>query len=211
MPAAFLYFAGEGRLNLYFKFPLYCLLGLLVETSYCLGQRPSGCGSIETQGAACSPTTPSEQTSVEPLIRQASENALSIAKNWHVGSSNSRPEQIESLVSTQNPSRAEGFHWGRALLELFTFLSIEQAYVVHDDYRWVTSENGVPFNHYWRDYKQSLHTWANSGWDDGDADKTSNWDVFTKKDVYCGYQSSNRTSIPVPSNPFLKTAKSEPR
>jgi hypothetical protein len=40
--------------------------------------------------------------------------------------------------------------------------------VVHDDYRFVTVENGVPLNHYWRDYKQSLSTWAHSGWDDGD-------------------------------------------
>ena len=48
------------------------------------------------------------------------------------------------------------------------FLSIEQAYVVHDDYRWVTVWNGIPFNHYWRDYKQSLNTWIHSGWNDGD-------------------------------------------
>ncbi len=62
----------------------------------------------------------------------------------------------------------ENFHWGRALFESFTFLAIEQAYVVHDDYHWVTVENGIPLNHYWRDYKASLSTWAHSGWDDGD-------------------------------------------
>jgi hypothetical protein len=62
----------------------------------------------------------------------------------------------------------EGFRWKRALFESFIFLSIEQAYVVHDDFRWVVVENGVPFNHYWRDYKQSLTTWIHSGWDDGD-------------------------------------------
>lgn len=62
----------------------------------------------------------------------------------------------------------EGFHWGRALAESFTFLGIEQAYVVHTDYRWVIVENGIPFNHYWRDYKQSLTAWAHSGWSDGD-------------------------------------------
>lgn len=66
------------------------------------------------------------------------------------------------------PKQKQGFHWGRALLESFLFLSIEQAYVVHDDYRWVVVENGVPFNHYWRDYKQSLSTWLHSGWNDGD-------------------------------------------
>ena len=62
----------------------------------------------------------------------------------------------------------QGFHWRRALTESFTFLLIEQAYVVHTDFYWVVSENGVPFNHYWRDYKQSLSQWVHSGWNDGD-------------------------------------------
>jgi len=70
------------------------------------------------------------------------------------------------LVLTR--SRKPGFRWKRALFESFTFLSIEQAYVVKDDFRWVVIENGVPFNHYWSDYKQSLSTWVHSGWDDGD-------------------------------------------
>jgi hypothetical protein len=73
----------------------------------------------------------------------------------------------ENFVGSTRPAH-EHFHWGRALLESFIFLSIEQAYVVHDDYRWVVVENGVPLNHYWRDYKQSLSTWIHSGWDDGD-------------------------------------------
>ena len=60
---------------------------------------------------------------------------------------------------TPPPKQKQGFHWGRALLESFIFLSIEQAYVVHDDYRWVVVENGVPFNHYWRDYKQASDRW----------------------------------------------------
>ena len=39
--------------------------------------------------------------------------------------------------SEGNPRDAErqGFHWGRALTESFTFLVIEQAYVVHTEYR----------------------------------------------------------------------------
>src|SRR5207249_3119285 len=61
-----------------------------------------------------------------------------------------------------------GFRWKRALFESFTFFSIEQAYLVQREYHWVTIENGVPFNHYWSDYKHSLSTWAHSGWDDGD-------------------------------------------
>ncbi|MFZ1006122.1 MAG: hypothetical protein WAN65_04765 [Candidatus Sulfotelmatobacter sp.] len=39
---------------------------------------------------------------------------------------------------------------------------------MHTDFRWVVTENGIPFNHYWRDYKQSLSQWKYSGWDDGD-------------------------------------------
>lgn len=84
--------------------------------------------------------------------------------------SNKDPDSADSsaFLSTPRRPRPEEFHWGRALLESFMFLSIEQAYVVKDDYRWVVVENGVPFNHYWRDYKDSLSTWVHSGWDDGD-------------------------------------------
>lgn len=63
---------------------------------------------------------------------------------------------------------APHFHWKSALLESFAFLAINHAYLAHTDYRYITSDGGVPFNHFWRDYKISLSTWANSGWDDGD-------------------------------------------
>ena len=74
----------------------------------------------------------------------------------------------QSFSAMPHPVSREHFHWGRALFESFAFLSIEQAYVVKDDYRWVVVEKGVPFNHYWRDYRDSLSTWMHSGWDDGD-------------------------------------------
>ena len=77
-------------------------------------------------------------------------------------------EASNAFVSPTPKNTREHFHWGRALFESFAYFSIAQAYVVHDDYRWVTTEYGVPFNHYWRDYKQSLNTWIHSGWDDGD-------------------------------------------
>lgn len=57
------------------------------------------------------------------------------------------------------------------MFESFELLAIEQAYVVADDWKWVggkDSENGIPFNHYWRDYKQSLASWVHSGWNDSD-------------------------------------------
>jgi hypothetical protein len=77
------------------------------------------------------------------------------------------------LVDPNNPSSAsegtqEHFHWGKALKESATFLVIEQAWVVHTDFRWVVSENGIPFNHYWRDYKQSLDRWWRAGWSAGE-------------------------------------------
>jgi hypothetical protein len=62
----------------------------------------------------------------------------------------------------------EHFHWGRALQESFTFLAIEQAWVVHTDFPWVVSERGIPLNHYWRDYKQSLDRWWEVGWSAGE-------------------------------------------
>jgi hypothetical protein len=69
---------------------------------------------------------------------------------------------------TPRDAERQSFHWGRALTESFTFLVIEQAYVVHTDFRWVVSQNGIPFNHYWRDYRQSLSSFAHSCWNDGD-------------------------------------------
>ena len=83
------------------------------------------------------------------------------------GTTNSIPSSREAAIAPM-PSQTEGFHWRRALTESFTFLVIEHAYVVHTDFNWVVSENGVPFNHFWRDYKQSLSEWVHSGWNDGD-------------------------------------------
>jgi hypothetical protein len=74
----------------------------------------------------------------------------------------------DAVPGSSEERHQQGFHWGQAFSESLTFLLIEQAYVVHTDFRWVVSENGIPFNHYWRDYKQSLSEWTRSGWDDGD-------------------------------------------
>ena len=48
------------------------------------------------------------------------------------------------------------------------FLVIEQAWVVHTDFNWVVIENGIPFNHYWRDYTQSMSSWWRAGWSAGE-------------------------------------------
>jgi hypothetical protein len=52
----------------------------------------------------------------------------------------------DATGGTSAESGQQHFHWARALTESFTFLVIEQAYVVHTDFRWVVSENGIPFN-----------------------------------------------------------------
>jgi len=139
-----------------------------------LAQSLRRCGSIaeileESVVEDCGLTSPAVS---EPI--GLSESILSSAVNSSASSIDTRllPADRRFAISAGllNPGsvRKQGFHWRRALLESFTFLAIEQAYVVKDDYRWVTAENGVPFNHYWRDYKQSLSTWIHSGWDDGD-------------------------------------------
>src|SRR5208283_1273089 len=91
------------------------------------------------------------------------------SNDWRVDAQTSQAAGADGEASeTRSLPEPQGFHWGRALSESLTFLLIEQAYVVHTDFRWVVSENGKPFNHYWRDYKQSLSQWIHSGWDDGD-------------------------------------------
>ncbi|HXW56510.1 MAG TPA: hypothetical protein VEJ67_12230 [Candidatus Cybelea sp.] len=71
-------------------------------------------------------------------------------------------------TTTPASSESRGIHWRRALRESFTFLLIEQAYVIHTDFNWVVSENGIPFNHYARDYGQSLTSWWRAGWSAGE-------------------------------------------
>ncbi len=103
--------------------------------------------------------------------------------NWDVASTSSASALDETIPSApmSQPSisltgadrespkgEPEHFHWGRALKESLTFLAIEQAWVVHTDFPWVVSERGIPFNHYWRDYKQSLERWWEVGWSAGE-------------------------------------------
>src|SRR5579862_5128661 len=123
-----------------------------------------GCGDIYNPFNVCS--IPQRNT-----LAVAS-TFLSTSSPVRVSNDGNRGGQESSSVSDDAPGTSpegkDGFHWGRALTESFTFLLIEQAYVVHTDFRWVVSENGIPFNHYWRDYKQSLSEWTQSGWSDGD-------------------------------------------
>jgi hypothetical protein len=138
---------------------------VLVLSVFAFSQLPSSrCDMAKTSLEDCSFLTRStSDLSVEP------DSAVqSVSASASAASPDSESVTANAFISNPSPPRREGFHWRRALLESFTFLSIEQAYVVHDDFRYVVRENGIPFNHYWRDYKQSLNTWIHSGWDDGD-------------------------------------------
>jgi hypothetical protein len=125
------------------------------------------CDPIHNLPEGCSATEKSEIAQGRTLAENPFISNLPLAQGLHEATSNnSTPDFSPGRAFSE--SEKQGFHWGRALSESFTFLLIEQAYVVHTDFRWVVVENGIPFNHYWRDYKQSLSQWAHSGWDDGD-------------------------------------------
>lgn len=142
---------------------LWCLtLGIILLSPWpAHGQSANLC---EAQDGLCAP---------------AGIEALSGARTLHERDFQSEPDRplsSSSRLGTVNFDSGEtspeieiqSFQWRRALTESFTFLLIEQAYVIHTDFRWVVSQNGMPFNHYWRDYTQSLASWTQSGWNDGD-------------------------------------------
>jgi hypothetical protein len=164
-----LYFVREERLRFRSKILLCLVAAFFASAEYGFSQIPtSNCDLYASSASLCNVPIEALPVGDSPTSQKTEpQDTNGISQAW--SALPSREGQTESFVMIQNQARPEGFHWGRALFESFTFLSIEQAYVVHDDYRWVTAENGIPFNHYWRDYKQSLHTWINSGWDDGDA------------------------------------------
>ena len=103
----------------------------------------------------------------EPTNAEACSPAAEFPARDHTAESRISPRAASGGTDAEREN-GEKFHWRRALQESFTLLVIEQAYVVHTDFRWVVSENGIPFNHYWRDYLQSLHAWKDAGWSDGD-------------------------------------------
>jgi len=139
------------------------------------GQLPSSrCDGISSTLADCSYVTRNAQTVVavsrESGLAAAEEpNAAPVQSSQSpaVSQAANGPDPGAIALAAKPPAK-EGFHWGPALRESFTFLVIEQAYVVHDDFRWVVVENGIPFNHYWRDYMQSLTSWWKAGWSAGE-------------------------------------------
>jgi hypothetical protein len=137
----------------------FVLLVALFSPAVCLSQLSSSqCDRIESETKEC--TAPAKvETQRSSLDQSATLAAPSLPTT--------NPASEGAAVASVPPEKPS-FQWRRALSESFTFLVIEQAYVVHTDFSWVVVENGVPFNHYWRDYKQSLSAWVHSGWNDGD-------------------------------------------
>ena len=143
---------------------------ILLVPALCYSQLPSSrCDSSGSPLADCSFLTGLESaptatftSTTSPFVRRA------VVAETDRDSVEDETDSGQTTATTATPLRKEGFHWRRALAESATFLVIEQAYVVHTDFNWVVSENGVPFNHYWRDYRQSLSEWVHSGWNDGD-------------------------------------------
>jgi hypothetical protein len=147
-----------------------CSLLFLAVPLLCLGQdsvfEPS---SLDDPPAVTQSLKPQQQQVIHATIQSG---FLFDAPAPHRTEPGARPTKNDfaasGAIEVSPKPKKEHFHWGRAMFETFSLFGIEQAYVVHDDYRWVTVENGVPFNHYWRDYKQSLSAWIHSGWNDGD-------------------------------------------
>src|SRR5208283_415732 len=142
---------------------------VLVFSAVCFSQLPSSrCDSSKSALEDCTFLTPFEPVQDQIFTsKSGSLDRSAVPAESSEAATNRMPSSTEATIASM-PPRTEGFHWRRALTESFTFLVIEQAYVVHTDFNWVVSENGVPFNHYWRDYMQSLSTWTHSGWNDGD-------------------------------------------
>lgn len=143
------------------------LLVVLLHPEVSYGQLPSSrCDSSKNALADCPFTTHPEAL---PKTTSSDSDLLDggAARTENSGTAMDSESDSSQAVVTAKPQK-QGFHWRRALTESATFLVIEQAYVVHTDFSWVVSENGIPFNHYWRDYMQSLSEWTHSGWNDGD-------------------------------------------
>ena len=148
---------------------------VLLSASNGLCQLPSShCDAVKSPLSECKFFTAIDSSDGATAVTgAASEETSSSRASFPDSPSNTatkvgKNDRNSPFISAPEGEKKQGFHWGRALFESFAFLSIEQAYVVHDDYRWVVIENGVPLNHYWRDYKQSLSSWVHSGWNDGD-------------------------------------------
>lgn len=156
------------------RYFLFFMFSLLLAAGVAAQSLPATCDSGRSISEDCLPIgsdSSSGNTHVDPIPEDPN-NGPSLTPSVHsVALSSALNDMSTPHMSTPKISsegEKEKFHWRKALEESFTFLAIEQAWVVHTDFPWVVSENGIPFNHYWRDYKQSLSTWWQAGWSAGE-------------------------------------------
>jgi len=170
---------GGGNIDVYFWYPklssvskmrvvrgISILLLAALLSPVCLAQLPSSsCDRTDSPLADC---TSFAQPQPSAGRMSSSRTALFDPGARFDASSAATTDRDSDSGVVSAPSERKGLDWGRALTESFTFLVIEQAYVVHTDFNWVVVENGIPFNHYWRDYNQSLTSWWHAGWSAGE-------------------------------------------
>jgi hypothetical protein len=146
------------------RYYLFVAIILLLWPTGALGQSATPpCDSLLLAENCVQPAN-SELTSASSIATSSTDDTIpSDPSSQTTSSAVSNPD-----TTGISEGEKESFHWGRALKEAGTFLVIEQAWVVHTDFPWVVSERGIPFNHYWRDYKQSLTRWWEVGWSAGE-------------------------------------------
>src|SRR5215471_11270594 len=120
------------------KLVLWGLFSVLLSCASAVCQLPSSaCDKLSGSLPDC-PYTTKKIISSPTSDRPSNTSAVLLLGNERPGSGG----QTFSNAFLSMPPKVEheNFHWGRALFESFTFLAIEQAYVVKDDYRWVRAE-----------------------------------------------------------------------
>jgi hypothetical protein len=156
-------FLADSRMHSLYWFPAFTLL----LPAFAFGQLPSArCDSSNSALEECTSLTQSVQDELFTSTTSLPDHSAMLAADSETTADRAPNSENNSAVPI--PLQQERFHWRRALAESFTFLVIEQAYVVHTDFNWVVVENGIPFNHYWRDYMQSLSSWNRAGWSAGE-------------------------------------------
>src|SRR5580700_4813474 len=118
--------------------PLVVLILSAVSFSQLTSSR---CDSSKRALQDCTSLTPVEPPPDQLFaLKLGSLDPTAILAESSEGTTDSKPASEEATHPSVLPKK-EGFHWGRALTESFTFLVIVQAYVVHTDFSWVVSEN----------------------------------------------------------------------
>jgi hypothetical protein len=119
---------------------------------------------LATEEPTAETVLPDAPRSFDALLESSSRANSAVAEGEAQRGGDFQP----SFIAIQNIKKPEKFHWGRALTESFEFLTIQHFYISKADERFDVHMKGRILKHYWSDWGKSLHTWVDSGWDDGD-------------------------------------------